>query len=170
MRSTVDDALSVVGVTITRSAALNIRLGGVIKVDEDRTTSASVVTTRTAARAAGNSVVFLLVANDGVRTSSNTLGDVEPRNILLDIKDLGVLRRELEQLLQVEKLNTVTNTLGSDEECVANLLDLTPDDRVVVGWQAAKVLELTILGDFRERSAIGLTNSNELTALVNPTP
>jgi len=64
----------------------------------------------------------------------------------------------------------VADTFGADDEAVANNLDLTPDDGVVVGGEATKVLELAILGDLGEGGTVSLTDGNEVSALVRPTP
>jgi hypothetical protein len=54
----------------------------------------------------------------------------------------------------------MADTFRADDEAVANNLDLTPDDGVVVGRKASEVLELAVLGNFGERSTVGLTNGN----------
>jgi hypothetical protein len=102
--SAVDDALSVVGVAVLGRTALKVWLGWVIHVDVHGTTTASVIATGTTTAAKGNSVVLLLVGADSVGASLDTLRNINPRNIGLDVKGLGVLGRELEQLLHVEEL------------------------------------------------------------------
>lgn len=170
MGSTVDDALSIVGVTILGRATLNVRLSGVFGVNEDGATSAGVVTARAATAAKSNGVVFLLVGANGVGTALDTLLNVDPGDIGLDVESFRALRRELEELLHVEELDSVTDSFGSDDESVLEDLHLTPDDRVILSRKTAKVLKLTILGDLREGSTVGLTNGDEFTALVGPTP
>jgi hypothetical protein len=107
-----------------------------------------------------------------VRAAGNAIGDVHPANVLLDIEDLRVPGAQLEQLLHIEKLNAVASALRSDDESVSDLLDLAPDDAVVAGRQAAKVFELTLLGDLCESGTVGLANGDELSAstLVSPAP
>jgi hypothetical protein len=102
--SAVDDALSVVGVAVLGRTALKVWLGWVIHVDVHGTTTASVIATGTTTAAKGNSVVLLLVGADSVGASLDTLRNINPRNIGLDVKGLGVLGRELKQLLHVEEL------------------------------------------------------------------
>jgi hypothetical protein len=170
VRTTVHDALSVVSVAVLGRATLNVRLGDIISVDEDGSTSTGVVTTGTSTAAKSDSVVLLLVRTDSVRASGNTLGEVNPSNVGLDVEGLRVLWRELEELLHVKELNTVADTLRSDDESVLQDLHLAPDDRIVLGGEPAKVLEFTFLGDLRKRGTVGLTNGNELAALVGPSP
>jgi hypothetical protein len=54
----------------------------------------------------------------------------------------------------------VANTFGSNNEAVANDLDFTPDDGVVVGWKTTEVLQFTLLRNLRERGTVGLTDGN----------
>jgi hypothetical protein len=168
--TTVHNALSIVGVAVLGCATLNVRLGDVISVDEDGSTSTGVVTTRTSTAAKSDGVVLLLVRADSVRASSDTLGEVDPGNVGLDVEGLGVLGRELEKLLHVKKLNTVADTLRSDDESVLQDLHFAPDDRIVLGGEPTKVLKFTLLGDLRKRGTVGLTNGNELAVLVGPSP
>jgi hypothetical protein len=151
VRSTVDNALSVMSVAVLAVATLNVRLGGVVHVDEHGSTSTGVVTTGTTASTAGNGIVLLFVGDDSVGAALD---------VLLDVESVRLLGRELEQLLQVKDLNVVTNTLGTNNEAVTNDLDLTPDNGVVVGGKASKVLQLTVLGDFGERSTVSLTDGD----------
>jgi hypothetical protein len=159
-------------VTILRSATSLVGLSGIINVDEDGTTCTSRVATSAATTANSNGVVELLVGNDVVRAARNAVGDVHPANVLLDVEGLGVLGAELEQLLHVEELDAVANTLGSDDQSVSDLLDLAPNDTVVAGGQTSEVFELTLLSHFCEGGTIGLADGNELPAsgLVSPAP
>ena len=160
VRSSVDNALSVMSVAILAVATLNIRLSGVVHVNEHGSTSAGVVTTGATASTAGDGVVLLVVGDDSVGTALDTLIDVDKSSILLDIESVGLLGRELKQFLQVEDLDMVTDTFGTDNEAVTNNLDLTPDDGVVVGRKTSKVLQLAVLGNFGERSTVSLTDGN----------
>lgn len=160
VRSTVDNALSVVSVAVLAVATLDVRLGGVVHVDEHGSTSTGVVATGTTASTAGDGIVLLLVGDDSVGTALDTLVDVDKGSVLLDVESVRLLGRELEQLLQVKDLDVVTNTLGTNNEAVTNDLDLTPNNGVVVGGKASKVLQLTVLGNFGERSTVSLTDSN----------
>jgi hypothetical protein len=159
-------------VTILRGATSLVGLSGIINVDEDGTTCTSRVATSAATTANSNGVVELLVGNDVVRAARNAVGDVHPANVLLDVEGLGVLGAKLEQLLHVEELDAVANTLGSDYQSVSDLLDLAPNDTVVAGGQTSEVFELTLLGHFCEGGTIGLADGNELPAsgLVSPAP
>ena len=174
VRSTVDDALSIVDIAVLGRATLLVRLGDVVDVDENESSSTSVIAASTATTTNSNSVTLLLVGNNVVRTTDNSLAFgkvVEPGSeVLRRIESLRLLRVQLEQLLEVEDLNSVTFTLGTDKEVVTQGLHLVPDDRRCLSRKATKVLELTLLGDLRKSSTIGLTNSNELTSLVRPTP
>jgi hypothetical protein len=160
VRSTVDNALSVMSVAVLAVATLNVRLGGVVHVDEHGSTSTGVVTTGTTASTAGNGIVLLFVGDDSVGAALDTLVDVDKGSVLLDVESVRLLGRELEQLLQVKDLDVVTNTLGTNNEAVTNDLDLTPNNGVVVGGKASKVLQLTVLGDFGERSTVSLTDGD----------
>jgi hypothetical protein len=168
--STVNNALSIVGVAVLGRATLNVRLGDVVGVDEDGATSAGVVATGASTAAESDDIVLLLVGTDSVGASGNTLGKIDPGNVLLDIEDLGALRVKLEELLHVEELDTVTDTLGANDKGVFEDLHLAPDDGVVLGGKATKVLELTLLGDLGESSTISLTNGDELAVFVGPSP
>lgn len=170
MGSTVDDALSIVRVTILGRATLDVWLGRVVSVNKDGTTSAGVITARAATAAKSNGVVLLLVGANGVGTALDTLLNVDPGNIGLDIERLWALWRELQKLLHVEKLDAVAGALRSDDEGVLQDLHLAPDDGVVLGRKTTKVLELTIPSDLRERGTVGLTDGDEFTALVGPSP
>lgn len=159
-------------VAVLRGATSLVRLSRVIDVDENGATGTSGVATNAATTANSNGVIELLVGNDVVRAARNAVGDVHPANILLDVEGLGVLGAELEQLLHVEELDTVANTLRSDDQSVSDLLDLAPDDTVVAGGKTSEVFELTLLGHFCEGGTVGLANGNELPtgALVSPAP
>jgi hypothetical protein len=170
VRTTVHDALSVVSVAILGCATLNVRLGDVISVDENGSTSTGVVATGTSTAAKSDGVVLLLVCADSVRASRNTLGEVDPGNVSLDVEGLGALGRELEELLHVEKLDTVANTLGSDDKSVLQDLHLAPDNGIILGGETAEVLEFTLLGDLSKCSTVRLTDGNEFAVLVRPAP
>lgn len=159
-------------VAVLRGATGLVRLGRIIDVDENGATGTGGVATNAATTANSNGVVKLLVGNNVVRAARNTVGDVHPANVLLHVEGLGVLGAELEQLLHVEELDAVANTLRSDDQSVSDLLDLAPNDTVVAGGQTSKVFELTLLGHFCEGGTIGLANGNELpaSALVSPAP
>lgn len=64
----------------------------------------------------------------------------------------------------------MANTFRSDNEGVTDLLNLAPDDGIVVGRQTAEVLKLAIFCNLGERGTVCLTNGDEFTALVSPTP
>jgi hypothetical protein len=154
------------------STASLVRLVRIINVNKDDATSAGVVAANAAATANSSSPATLLISNDVVRATRNTIGDVHPANILLNIEDLGVPGAQLEQLLHIEELNAMASALRSDDKSVSDLLDLAPDDAVVAGRQASKVFELTLLGDFCESGTVGLANGDELSTgtLVSPAP
>lgn len=172
VRATVDNALSIVGVAILRRAASLEGLVGVLHVNEDGPTSTGVVAAGAATAAHGNSVAELLVGNNVVGAAGNTIGEVHPANISPDVEGLRVPRAQLEQLLHVEELDAVAGTFRSDDQSVSDLLDLAPDDGVIVGGQTTEVFELTLLGDLSEGSTVGLANGNKFSAtlLVCPTP
>lgn len=89
MGSTVDNALAIVSVAVLGRAALNVRLGDIIGVDVDGTTGAGVVAARATTATESSNVVELLVGTDSVGASGNTLGEVDPGNVGLDVKGLG---------------------------------------------------------------------------------
>jgi hypothetical protein len=119
-----------------------------------------VVATGSTTSTVGDSVSELLVGYDSVRSAFDTLVDVDKSNVFSDVESLRVLRRKLEQLLQVEDLDMVANTLRADNEAVADDLDFAPDDRVVVGWKTTQVLKLALLCNLGERGTVGLTDGN----------
>lgn len=170
MGTTVDNALGIVSVAILGRATLDVRLSDVIGVDVDGTTGAGIVAAGATTTAESSNVVLLLVGTDSVGASSNTLGEVDPRNVGLNVEGLGLLGRELKQLLHVEELDTMADTLRANDESILEDLHLAPDDRVVLCGKTSEILELTLLGDLGECSTVGLANGNELTALVRPSP
>jgi hypothetical protein len=95
-----------------------------------------------------------------VGTTLDSLVDIDESNVLDLVKGVGLLGRELEQLLQVEDLDVVADTLTSDNKVVAKNLDLAPDNRVVLSRETTKVLEFTLLGNLGERSTVGLADGN----------
>lgn len=91
--------------------------------------------------------------------------------VLLCVKDNRLLGVDLEKLGKVEDLNTVTNSLRSDDDIVLVCADLSPLRRLRVLGQTAKVDKLTLLGDLGKGCAVVLADGNELTAIVGgPSP
>lgn len=86
------------------------------------------------------------------------------------VEDLGLLGVHFEELLHIEDLNIVVHAFGADDEVVAAHFDFSPDDGASLGRQSSKIDELALACNFGERSAIGLSNGNELAAAVAPTP
>ena len=68
------------------------------------------------------------------------------------------------------ELDLLTHSLGSDDQVIFDNLDFAPNDRIVIGRQTAKVLELTVLGNLTERGSIRLTDGDKVTTLVRPAP
>jgi hypothetical protein len=159
-------------IPILRSTASLVRVVGIVHVDEDGSPSACVVTTSAAATANRSGPATLLIGNDVVRATRNTIGDVHPANVLLDIESLGVPGAQLEEFLHVEELDAVASTFRPHNQSVSDLLDLTPNDAIVAGRETADVFELTLLGNLCESCTVGLANGNEFSAgrLVSPTP
>ncbi len=99
VRSTVDNALSVMGVAVLAAATRDVRLGGVVHVDVYGSTSAGVVTTGATASTAGDGIVLLFVGNNSVGTALDTLVDVDESSVGLDVESVGFLGGKLKQLL-----------------------------------------------------------------------
>jgi hypothetical protein len=91
--------------------------------------------------------------------------------VLLCVKDNGLLGVDLEKLGEVEDLDTVTNSLGSDDDVVLVCADLSPLRRLRVLGQTAEVDKLTLLGDLGKGCAVVLADGDELTTIVGgPSP
>jgi len=96
VRSTVDNALSVVSVAILTVATRDVGLDGVVHVDKHGSTSTGVIATGTTASTAGDGVVLLVVGDDGVGTALDTLVDVDESSVGLDVESVGLLGGKLE--------------------------------------------------------------------------
>jgi hypothetical protein len=149
-------------------------LVGIVHVDEDYATCTGVVAAGAATTSNCGRPALFFVGDDVMRAAGDAVSDVHPTNIFRNqwpcVESLGFLGGELEQLLHVEELDSVTDSLTADDQSVSDLLDLTPDDAVVAGGETSEVFELAVLGDLSEGCTVGLTDGDELTALVSPSP
>lgn len=171
----VDHALSIVNVAVLADTAGGGGLGGVRDVDNEEATGAGgVAGIGTLATTDGVDVLVGSTGNDVVGgTNSAEEGDVG-----LLREDLGLVeprvppRLDLEELLEVEDLDTVTNRLGADVGVVANDLDVSPRGDGGLGVETAEVLDLSAGGNLDESNTVSLAYDTELTArlLVGPSP
>ena len=91
--------------------------------------------------------------------------------ILLRIEDHGLLGINLQKLLEVKDLNTVTDSFGSDDDVVLVAADLAPLRRRRVLRKTTEVDELTLLGDLCEGGSVVLADGDEFAAIVRcPAP
>lgn len=164
--STVDDALGVVNVAVLGRAAGAVRLGGVLHVNVDETSSAGAVA---GSGADCNGIAQLLVCNDVVRTSDGEIGE-QTSQVGLGGEGLGLPGVDGEKLAQIKDLDTMADGLGTDDDVVSERLDLTPNRRDRLLGETAKVDQFTLLGHLNEGSAVGLADDHEVAALVGPTP
>lgn len=167
--STVDNALSVVHVAIALGTSKRLGVGRISEIEEVQTGQAVGVCSWLGAD--GNGVLELLVDNNIVSSANRQQFIIMTGKIRLCVKDNGLLGVDLEKLSKVEDLDTVTNSLGSDDDKVLVCADLSPLRNHRVLGQTAEVDELTLLGDLGKGCAVVLADGNELTAVVGgPSP
>jgi len=140
-------------ISVLRGASGLEWLVGILHINEDRASATGVVAARASTAAnyrkglermrsvpkgsehcTSNCIAQLLVCNNVMRATRDAVGDVHPANVLRSnrcIERLGVLGRQLEQLLHVEELDAVANSLRADDQSISDLFDLTPDDTFV---------------------------------------
>lgn len=173
--SAVDKALRVMHVAIASSTAGG---GGVTRighVDEDQPSPARQVVPVphglvAADRPSSNGIAELLVHHDVVCSPDRQL--VEMSSEVLLGENGRAIWVEVEKLLHVEDLNAVLDSLGADDNQVAEGPDFSPPraDGVVLG-QPAEVDQLTLGGDLRESCSVVLADSNELSPILGcPSP
>lgn len=75
-----------------------------------------------------------------------------------------------QQAPQVEDLNTVVGSLGTDVDVVADSLGVSPERANGGSGKATEVLLLSRRGDFYEGSTVRLSDDSELSAVLLPTP
>lgn len=91
--------------------------------------------------------------------------------VLFGIEGDGLGRIDGQELLQVKDLNTVANSLRSDNDVVLVGSDLAPLGGHRVLRKAAEVDHLAVLANLDEGSTLELTNTDKLTAIIGgPTP
>lgn len=167
--STVDNALSIVHVAITLGTSKRLGVGRISEIEEVQTGQAVGVCSWLSAD--GNSVLELLVDNNIVSSANRQEFIVMAGKVRLCVKDNGLLGVDLKKLGEVEDLDTVTNSLGSDDDKVLVGADLSPLRNHRVLGQTAEVDKLTLLGDLGKGCTVVLADSNELTAVVGgPSP
>lgn len=166
VRASVDNALRVMHVAVLRSATFRVGLGRVVHVDEDETRR-----TRRRARLGTDChcIVKLFVYHNVVGTANRKIGE-QASEIFRCIENHWLLGVNLQQLLHIEDLNAVSNSLTANDQVIAVGLDLSPDDWVSLRGQTSQIHQFTLLSDFSESSTVGLTDGNEITPFVAPTP
>jgi len=168
---TIGGSTHIVDVAVVLGAADAGRVGRVLQVEEDETTQA-VGVTRT--RANGGTVLGLLVDDNVVGGADGEL--VEPTSEVVTAKLDGLvalLEVDIEELGEVEDLDTVALELGADDEVVLVATQLLPqrasgggDD----GGEEADDLDAALGQDLDERGAVVLAVGDELTAGVGVDP
>lgn len=175
-------------VSILGTAARRERLGRILHIDIDESSSAGVVSWLSPHC---HGIVELLVDNDIVRSSDWEIVK-ETCQVGPGVKSLGAARAEVEQLAHVEDLNVMVHGLGADDEVVAICLDFTPAvssqhtshpaiccesdiPNTSIGSellrQSSQVLQLsTLLIDLSKRHTIRLSNGSKLSPAVYPSP
>jgi hypothetical protein len=109
----------------------------------------------------GNGLASCILLVEAPVTSEVVLGEV-----------LWAGRVEVENLLEVEELDTVLDGLGANDNNVANDTDLAPvgANAVILG-ESAEVDKFALLADLCKGGAVVLANGNELTPVGRgPTP
>jgi hypothetical protein len=107
--------------------------------------------------------VRLRVGNDIVRTTSGKVLEVTSKVVGV-AEQLGLGRVDSEQLLHVEDLDAVADSLTTDDHVVVLATDLTPLAARRVLGQASEVDELALLTDLCERSSVRLSDGDKLTS------
>lgn len=174
-------------VTVTGSTARASRVRRVADIEPDETATAGKVATDTdgllESESAGgfvrervemnahvtadgsnsNSIVEFMVDNNVVRTSDGQLIPVASKIILG--KSGRALWVKIEDLIHVEELDAVVNSLRSDYHQIVDNANLPPPGTlVIVLGQTAEVGHLAFAGDFGERGTIVLPDGDKLAA------
>jgi hypothetical protein len=169
IRTTINKTLRIVDVSIALGAPKRLRVRGISKIEKVKSRETIGVSARLSTNS--NTILQLLIDNNIVSPTNRQQSGKVASEILLRVKDNWALGVDLEKLLHVEDLNTVTDGFGSDDDVVLVRADLAPlgGDRVL--GQTTKVDELSLLGDFCERSAVVLTDSDKLpSGIGSPSP
>lgn len=146
--SAVDKTLCIMHIAIASSTSGSGGVGRISHVDEDEATSARQVVPVphrliAAYRPSSDGVAELLVHNDVVRPSYRQLVEVTSEVLLCE--DGWASWVQVEELLHVEDLNAVLDSLGADDDQIAERPDLPPSraDGVVLG-KSAEVDQLAL--------------------------
>lgn len=173
--SAVDEALRVMHVPIASSTTGSGGVSRISHIDEDEPSPARQVVPVsngliTANRSSSNGVTELFVHDDVVRSPYRQLVEM-PSEVFLRENGRAVWV-QVNKLLHVKDLHAVLDSLGANDNQVAEGSDLSPPraDRVVLG-QPAEVHQLALGGDLGEGCSIVLADSNELTPVLGcPSP
>jgi hypothetical protein len=158
-----------VHVTIALGTSKRLGFGRISEIEEVQTGQAVGVCSWLGADS--NGVLELLVDNNIVSSANRQEFIVMTGKICLCVKDNGLLGVDLEKLGEVEDLDTVANSLGSDDDKVLVRADLSPLRNHRVLGQTAEVDKLTLLGDLGKGCTVVLADGDELTAVVRgPSP
>ena len=123
IRAFVYKALSVVDITVLGSTARRCWVGDVSKVDEDQASTAS---GRTRRGTNCNGIVLRLVDDNVVGTACRQVGE-EASQVRLGAENLGFGGIKIQQLPEVEDLNTVVHGFTTDDKVVLVATDFPPD-------------------------------------------
>lgn len=175
VRSAIDKTLRIMHVPIASSTAGSSRVSGVSHVYKDEPSPARQVVSVphgliAANRPSSDGITELLIHHDVVRPPDGQL--VEMSSEVLLCENGRAVRVEVEKLLHVEDLHAVLDSLGADDNQVAEGSDLSPPraDRVVLG-QPAEVHQLTLGDDLGEGCSVVLAYGNKLSSILGrPTP
>lgn len=173
--SAVDEALRIMHVPIASSTTGSGGVSRVSHIDEDEPSPARQVVPVsngliTANRSSSDGIAELLVDHDVVRPPDRQLVEM-PSEVFLRENGRAV-RVEVEKLLHVENLHAVLDSLGADDDQVAEGPDLPPPraDRVVLG-KSAEVDKLALGGDLGKGCSVVLAYGNKLSSILGrPTP
>ena len=136
------------------------RLGDVRDINEDDTRLALVGSGHGTNRV---DEVRLGVGDDVVRTTSGKVLEVASKVVGV-AEQLWLGGVDSEELLHVEDLDAVANSLATDNHVVILATDLTPLAARRVLGQTSEVNELALLADLCKCSSVRLSNGDELTS------
>lgn len=170
----VDDALGIVDVAVLANAAGGDGVLGVGDIDHEESTGAGGVA-GVGSGAAADAVdhVDLLVGDEVVGSADAG----EESDVLLLAEGLGLEPRvppvlHVQELVEVEDLDTVATGLGANVGIVANDLDVAPAGHLGLGIEAAEICDAASeTVDLDESDTVSLANNTELAAgLGGPSP
>lgn len=146
--SAVDKTLCIMHIAIASSTSGSGGVSRISHVDKDEATSARQVVPVphrliTTYRPSSNGIAELLIYDDVVRPSHRQL--VEMTSEILLCEDGWTIWVQVEKLLHVEDLDAVLDSLGADDDQIAERPDLSPSraDGVVLG-KSTEVYQLAL--------------------------